>query len=130
MVIEEFLGFGIGGDKDLEAAVEEEAVDNVGADAAADGVGGIEEEEGDVVGVEVGGGGETGEAGTDDDDSCFGEWWGLERGGGGAGKLCGGLGIESEWFGRREKGGVSVREGECDCSHWCFDKVFGLARRL
>lgn len=57
LVIEELLGFWVGGDEDLEAAVEEEAVDNVGADAATDGVGCFEEEERDVVGVEVGGGG-------------------------------------------------------------------------
>lgn len=36
LVIEELLGFWIGGDEDLEAAVQEEAVDNVSADAAAD----------------------------------------------------------------------------------------------
>lgn len=57
LVIEELLGFWVGGDEDLEAAVEEEAVDNVGADTATDGVGCFEEEERDVVGVEVGGGG-------------------------------------------------------------------------
>lgn len=72
LIIEELLGFGIGGDEDLEAAVQEEAVDNVGADAASDGVGSFEEEEGDVVGVEVGGGGKTGEASADDNDSGFG----------------------------------------------------------
>lgn len=36
LVIEELLGLWIGSDEDLEAAVQEEAVDNVGADAAAD----------------------------------------------------------------------------------------------
>ena len=76
LVVEEVLGFGVGGDEDLEAAVEEEAVDNVGADAAAHGVGGFEEEEGDVAGVEVGGGGEAGESGADDDNPGFGgRWW-------------------------------------------------------
>lgn len=80
LIIEELLGFRVGGDEDLEAAVEEEAVDNVGAHAASDGVGGFQEEEGDVLGVQVGGGGESGEARADDDDSGgFGEWWGLER---------------------------------------------------
>lgn len=80
LIIEELLGFRVGGDEDLEAAVEEEAVDNVGADASSDGVGGFQEEEGDVLGVQVGGGGESGEARADDDDSGgFGEWWGLER---------------------------------------------------
>jgi len=72
LIIEELLGFGIGGDEDLEAAVQEEAVDNVGADAASDGVRSFEKEEGDVVGVEVGGGGKAGEASADDNDSGFG----------------------------------------------------------
>ena len=57
LVIEERLGFRVCGDKDLEAAIEEEAVDEVGADTATDAVGGFEEEVGDVFGAEVGGGG-------------------------------------------------------------------------
>lgn len=57
LVIEERLGFRVCGDEDLEAAVEEEAVDEVGADTATDTVGGFEEDKGDVFGAEVGGGG-------------------------------------------------------------------------
>lgn len=56
-VVEKLLGFWVGGDEDLEAAVEEEAVDNVGADAAADSVGCFKEEERDVLGVQMSGGG-------------------------------------------------------------------------
>lgn len=57
LVVKELLGFRVGGDEDLETAVEDEAVDGVSADAAADGVRCFEEEEGNIVGVEVGGGG-------------------------------------------------------------------------
>jgi len=71
LVIEELLGFWVGGDEDLEAAVQQEAVDNVGADSASDRVGSFEEEERDVVGVEVGGGGKAGEACADDNNSGF-----------------------------------------------------------
>lgn len=36
LVVEKFLGFGVGGDEDLEAAVEKEPVDDISSDAAAD----------------------------------------------------------------------------------------------
>lgn len=51
-VIEELFAFGVGGEVDLEAAVEQEAVDRIGADAAARGVGGFKELEGDVAALE------------------------------------------------------------------------------
>lgn len=57
VVVEQLPSFGIGGDEDLEAAVESEAVDEIGAYAAADGVGGFEEEERGVVSLEASGGG-------------------------------------------------------------------------
>lgn len=57
MVIEELLGFWVGSDEDLEATVEEEAINNICADAATNGIGCFEEEERDVLRVEVGGGG-------------------------------------------------------------------------
>lgn len=61
----------------MEAAVEEEAVDEVGADTATDSVGGFEEEEWDVFGAEVGGRGQAGQAGSDDNDAGLG---GFRRG--------------------------------------------------
>lgn len=67
--MKEFLGFRVGGDKDLEAAVKKKAVDDVSSDTAANSVGSFEEEEGDVAGVEVGGGGKTRKASSDDDDT-------------------------------------------------------------
>lgn len=53
-VIEEFLSFRISCNEDLEAAVEEETVDNVGTDTATDGVGSFYKEERDVIGGEPG----------------------------------------------------------------------------
>lgn len=107
LVIEEFSSFGISGDEDLKAAVEKEAVDQVGADATADGVGGFEEEEGDVGGVEVGGGGEAGEAGSDDGDSGFGREWSEGRS----------SRVKCEARRRRGGGGVEKRSGDGE-SHW------------
>lgn len=66
-IIEKLLGLRVGGDEDLEAPVEEEAVDGVSTDAAADAVRGFEEEEWDARGIELRGGGEPGEAAADDD---------------------------------------------------------------
>jgi hypothetical protein len=55
LVVEKLLGFGVCRDEDLESAVEKKAVNDVSSDAAADVVGSFEKEEGDVLGVEVGG---------------------------------------------------------------------------
>lgn len=60
VVVQKLPSFRIGRDEDLEAAVEGEAVDEIGADAATDAVGGFEEEERDVLGLEVGRGGQAG----------------------------------------------------------------------
>lgn len=70
--VEEATGFGIGGEEDLKAAVEEEAVVGVSANAAAEGVGGFEEKEGEIGGVNVVGCGEAGEAAADDEDGGWG----------------------------------------------------------
>lgn len=43
VIVEKLPSFGISSDEDLEAAVEREAVDEIRADAAADGVGGFDE---------------------------------------------------------------------------------------
>jgi len=90
-IIEKLLGLRVSGDKDLEAAVEEEAVDGVGTDPSADAVGGFEEEEGDTGGIELCGGGESREAAANDDGS-FGvfEGGGSCSGGSCGGCLCGG----------------------------------------
>lgn len=79
--MKELLGFRVGSDEDLEAAVKKKAVDDVGSDTAADGVRSFEEEEGDVVGVEVGGSGKTRKAGSNDDDTrgFWLRWYWLER---------------------------------------------------
>lgn len=58
-VVEE-AGLRVGGGEDLEAAVEEEAVDLIGADAAAHAVGGLEEDEGDSGRVQEGSGSKAG----------------------------------------------------------------------
>lgn len=55
LVVEKLLSFGVCRDEDLESAVEKKAVNDVSSDAAADVVGSFEKEEGDVLGVEVGG---------------------------------------------------------------------------
>ena len=47
-VVEDALGLGVGGEQDLKAAVEAEAVDGVGADAAADAVGRFDDAERDA----------------------------------------------------------------------------------
>ncbi|KAB2620692.1 phytoene dehydrogenase [Pyrus ussuriensis x Pyrus communis] len=54
-------------------------VDNSSSDAAADAVGGFEEEERGVLGVKVGGGGEAGESASDDNNRGLGVWreWGF-----------------------------------------------------
>ena len=57
LVIEKLLGFGIGGDENLKPSVEEEAVDDVCADATADAVGSFEEQERDSCGGEASCGG-------------------------------------------------------------------------
>lgn len=51
------MGFRVSSDEDLEATVKKKAVDEVGADAAADAVGCFEKKERDVTRVEVEGGG-------------------------------------------------------------------------
>lgn len=51
IVVEKVLGFRVGSDEDLEAAVKEEAFDDVCSNAAADGVGGFEKEEMSVLRV-------------------------------------------------------------------------------
>lgn len=63
------MGLGVAGNEDLEAAVQKKALNFVSSDTAANGIGSFEEEEGDVLGVEVRGGSETGEASSDDDDT-------------------------------------------------------------
>lgn len=65
VVIEYALGFGIGGEEDLEAAIESEAVDYVGADASAGGVGGFENAERDAALLEAEGAAEAGDSGSD-----------------------------------------------------------------
>ena len=62
------IEFGVRGEEHLEPAVEAIAVDDVGANASADAVGCLEHD--DVVSdaLEGGGGGQSGEAGTDDHD--------------------------------------------------------------
>ena len=55
LVIEKLSSFGVSCNEDLETAVEKKAVDKVGSDTAADVIGSFEKEEGDVLGVEVGG---------------------------------------------------------------------------
>ena len=57
LVIEKLLGFGVRGDENLKPSVEEEAVDDVCADATADAVGSFEEQERDSLGGEASGGG-------------------------------------------------------------------------
>lgn len=69
LIVQKPLGFGIRGDENLEAAVEKETVEGIGPDAAADGVGGFEKEEGNALGMETSGGGEAGETSADDDDA-------------------------------------------------------------
>lgn len=97
IVVEKLPSFGVSSDKDLEATVESEAIDVIGADAAADGVGGFEEEVRDVKSLEAGGGGQAGKAGADNEDGGF----------------VGGLG-------RR----VSVRR-EVECRGW-LERMFGF----
>lgn len=60
LIIQKPLGFRIGSDENLEAAVEKESSDGIGPDAAADGIGGFENEERDILRMEAGGGGEAG----------------------------------------------------------------------
>ena len=66
--VEEFSGFGVGIEVDLEASVEEEAVEFIGADAAADAIGGFEDLDGDSFFVKVEGAGEARKTGADDED--------------------------------------------------------------
>ncbi|TQD77061.1 hypothetical protein C1H46_037388 [Malus baccata] len=76
LVVKKFMGFWVSGDEDLEALVEKEPVDDISSDAVADDVGGFEEEEMGVLGVEVGGGGESS---TYDNNRGLGVWqeWGF-----------------------------------------------------
>ena len=67
VVVEEVLGGGVGGQQDLEAAVEAEAVDVVGADAAAGSVGALEDERLVALLPEPDRRREAGETGADDD---------------------------------------------------------------
>ncbi|KAM1730099.1 hypothetical protein ACFX1S_020548 [Malus domestica] len=70
------MGFWVSGDEDLEASVEREPVDDISSDIVADGFRGFEEEEIGVLGVEVGGGGESS---TYDNNRGLGVWqeWGF-----------------------------------------------------
>lgn len=121
-VVEEGLSFRVGGDEDLEPAIEEEAVDEVGADTATNAVGGFKEEEWDVFGAEVGGGGQACQASSDDDDSSFG---GYRRGKGKGGG--GGLGrLESEaatWVSDGVAGKTCSDGAE---THYCFSDLVGV----
>lgn len=71
LVVELLLGFGVAGLEDLESAVEEEALDLVGADASADVVRRFENEGFDAQFMKAFCGGQTCEAGADDDDWCL-----------------------------------------------------------
>lgn len=70
-VVESALAFGIGGEQDLEAVVEEEALVRVGAEASAEAVRAFEEEEAFAGGLEGDGGVESGEAAADDEGVVF-----------------------------------------------------------
>jgi hypothetical protein len=67
-VVKVSLALGVGGEEDLESAVEEEAVSVIGTDAPANVVGGVEEETVETARLKLDGGDETGDAGADDDD--------------------------------------------------------------
>ena len=68
-VVEQAAGLGVVGLQHLKAAVEPEAFrGEVGADAAAHGVGGVEQQHGAAGAVQPGGAGQPGHAGADDDD--------------------------------------------------------------
>ncbi len=111
--MEEFLGFRVGGDEDLETPVQKKTIEDVSPYTATHSVGGFEEEEGNVLGVEVGGGGETSEAGSYDNDTIGLRLWGI-----------GCMGFETEMvmvmvMGVEEERRVSVRlRRRKKESHW------------
>ena len=113
MVVEEFLGFRVGGNEDLETPVQKKTIEDVSPYTATHSVGGFEEEEGNVLGVEVGGGGETSEAGSYDNDTIGLRLWGI-----------GCMGFETEMvmvmvMGVEEERRVSVRlRRRKKESHW------------
>lgn len=69
LIIQKLLGFRIGSDKNLKAAVEKESGDGIGPDAATDGVGGFEKEERNILRMEASGGGEAGKTSAYDDNA-------------------------------------------------------------
>ena len=74
VVIEHAVGFGIGGEQDLEAAIETEALNEVSAHAAAGGVGGLEQLHAHASGGEIAGASEACETSSDDDSVGVGGW--------------------------------------------------------
>ena len=71
VVVEDGLGLGVGERQDLEAVVEQEAVDHVGPDASADRMGALEHERAAPRRDERAGAREAGHARPDDDDVVF-----------------------------------------------------------
>ena len=69
-IVEGLAGLGIGGQQDLEAPVEQEVLDPVGADPAPDPVGGLQDGGRDPLLVEAAGAAEPGQPGPDDVDAA------------------------------------------------------------
>jgi hypothetical protein len=69
-VVERVAGLGVGGQQGLEAPVEQEVLDPVGADPAADPVGRLQHGGGDALLVEAAGAAEPGQPGPDDVDAA------------------------------------------------------------
>ena len=81
LIIQKLLGFRIGSDENLEAAVEKESSEGIGPNAAADGVGGFEKEKRNILRMEAGGSGEASKTGADDDNAGLAFRWGEASGG-------------------------------------------------